>query len=239
MRQIILDTETTGLDPQDGHKIIEIGCIELIDRQFTHHNFHSYINPNRDIDVGATKVHGLTRKFLADKPLFSELAEKLLAYLEGAELIIHNAPFDVGFLNTELSFTKFKHQTIESICQITDTLLMARQKHPGQRNSLDALCKRYQVDNSNRNLHGALLDANLLSQVYLIMTGGQTSFGLDESPAAKPIVEAVSDAERREIKDRQLIVLSANDAELIAHQKILKNMKNPLWNELSEIVEGS
>ena len=174
MRQIVLDTETTGLEPGDGHRIIEIGCIELVDRELTGKHFHHYLNPERAVDEGAFRVHGLSNEFLKDKPLFVDISEELLAFIDEAELIIHNAPFDVGFLNAEFKRIGSK-KTIKDHCQIFDTLVYAREKHPGQRNNLDALCKRYDVDNTNRKYHGALLDAEILAAVYLAMTGGQRS----------------------------------------------------------------
>jgi len=173
MRQVVLDTETTGLDPNSGHRIIEIGCIELINRKFTGNNLHIYLNPERDIDIGAERVHGISREFLKDKPLFKNIAAQFINYITDAQLIIHNAPFDVGFLNAELNGIKHK-KTILDLCDVLDTLVLAREKHPGQRNNLDALCKRYNVNNSNRKLHGALLDAEILAFVYLAMSGGQT-----------------------------------------------------------------
>ena len=179
MRQIVLDTETTGLEVSQDHRIIEIGCIELINRRVTDNHWHHYINPDREIDAGAFEVHGISNEFLADKPSFAEIAEDFLAYVDGAELVIHNAPFDIGFLNYELSRLDEPAAAIESRCTVLDTLLLARQKHPGQKNNLDALCRRYDIDNSQRSLHGALLDARILADVYLVMTGGQTSLGLD------------------------------------------------------------
>jgi DNA polymerase III subunit epsilon len=174
MRQIVLDTETTGLEPREGHRIIEIGGVELIDRRPTGRNFHEYLNPERTIDAEAEAVHGLSNAFLADKPRFAELAERLVDYLRGAELIIHNAAFDVGFLDHELTLWRgTEAPRIADLCPVTDSLLMARRLHPGQRNGLDALCKRYAIDNSHRTLHGALLDAEILADVYLAMTGGQ------------------------------------------------------------------
>lgn len=181
MRQIVLDTETTGLETSLGHRIIEIGCVELIDRRITDNHWHYYVNPERKIDDGAFEVHGISNEFLQDKPRFFEIAKKFLAYIDGAELIIHNARFDVGFLDYELEKLEGETITIEQHCRILDTLVMARQKHPGQKNSLDALCRRYEIDNSQRSLHGALLDARILAEVYLAMTGGQTALGLDES----------------------------------------------------------
>jgi len=175
MRQIVLDTETTGLDPSQGHKIIEIGCVELVDRKLTGNHYHQYINPQRDIDAEAMEVHGITNEFLADKPTFTAIADEFMAFVDGAQLVIHNAPFDIGFLDAELKALKQQRPMMADRCTILDTLVMARQKHPGQRNSLDALCKRYGVDNYQRDLHGALLDSEILADVYLYMTGGQTA----------------------------------------------------------------
>jgi DNA polymerase-3 subunit epsilon len=179
MRQIVLDTETTGLEVSLGHRIIEIGCVELVNRRVTGNNWHYYFNPERAVDSGAFDVHGISSEFLQDKPRFAELADDFHNYVTGAELVIHNAPFDVGFLNQELALLESVQVPLEQSCAILDTLLLARQKHPGQKNNLDALCKRYGIDNSHRSLHGALLDARILADVYLTMTGGQTSFGLD------------------------------------------------------------
>ncbi|MDF9391380.1 MULTISPECIES: DNA polymerase III subunit epsilon [Methylococcus] len=179
MRQIVLDTETTGLDPKAGHRIIEIGCVELLDRRITQNRFHVYINPEREIDAGAIEVHGLTNEFLASMPVFRNIADDFLNFISGAELIIHNAAFDVGFLDHELSLLSESRGRIADYCGICDTLAMARKNHPGQRNSLDALCKRYNVDNSRRELHGALLDAEILADVYLAMTGGQIAMLLE------------------------------------------------------------
>jgi DNA polymerase-3 subunit epsilon len=178
MRQIVLDTETTGLDPSQGHRVIEIGCVEIENRRLTGRHFHCYLNPDREIDEGAVQVHGITSQFLADKPRFSQIAEDFLQFVSGAELVIHNAPFDLGFLNSELQLAGCSQAPLHALCAVTDTLVMARKKHPGQRNSLDALCKRYEVDNSQRELHGALLDAEILADVYLLMTGGQTTLHL-------------------------------------------------------------
>lgn len=175
MRQIILDTETTGLEVDQGHRIVEIGCIELIGRRMTGNNFHQYLNPGREIDAAAAEVHGITQEQLADKPGFADIATTLSDYLKGAELIIHNAPFDTGFINHEFELAGYGAGFVQAHCSVLDTLLMARNKHPGQKNSLDALCKRYAVDNSQRTLHGALLDAEILADVYLRMTGGQTT----------------------------------------------------------------
>ncbi len=178
MRQIMLDTETTGIKVSEGHRVIEIGCVEVNDRQLTGRTWHKYLNPQRDIDAGALEVHGLDAEFLADKPLFADVAEDFLAFIADAELVIHNAPFDVSFLNNELALAGYS-QRLEDMCRITDSLEYARQKHPGARNSLDALCKRYRISNEHRTLHGALLDAQLLADVYLAMTGGQVSLSLD------------------------------------------------------------
>jgi len=179
-RQIVLDTETTGLEHRQGHRIIEIGCVELINRRLTGNNFHVYLNPQREIDQGAIEVHGISNEFLADKPLFNDVYQNMLEYLSGAELIIHNAKFDVGFLDAELDRVEAQTPVIESICGVHDTLLQARKMFPGQRNDLDSLCRRYEINNSHRELHGALLDAEILADVYLAMTGGQTMLSLDQ-----------------------------------------------------------
>lgn len=179
MRQVVLDTETTGLEPAEGHRIIEIGCVEIVDRKLTGQRFHVYLNPEREIDAGAVEVHGLSLEFLADKPKFSAIAGDLLAFLRGAELIIHNAAFDLGFLNHELRRLEARYPDLSECCPVLDTLALARKKHPGQRNSLDALCKRYGIDNRHRTLHGALLDAEILAEVYLAMTGGQIGLALE------------------------------------------------------------
>lgn len=176
-RQVILDTETTGLNPDDGHNVIEIGCVEMIARKLTGHNYHQYIKPDKEIDLEAMQVHGITNEFLADKPKFSQITQAFVDYVRGAELIIHNASFDVGFLNKEFERNGIKER-VEDICTITDSLALARKKHPGQKNSLDALCRRYFIDNSHRELHGALLDSEILADVYLAITGGQTALSL-------------------------------------------------------------
>jgi len=191
MRQIVLDTETTGLEVSQGHRIIEIGCIELVNRRVTGNHWHHYINPGREIDSGAFEVHGISTEFLQDKHRFAELAEEFRDYVAGAELVIHNAPFDIGFLNNELALLDPPLAALEESCSILDTLLLARQKHPGQKNNLDALCKRYGIDNSNRSLHGALLDARILADVYLAMTGGQTSLGLEAEQVADTAAEQI------------------------------------------------
>ena len=215
MRQIVLDTETTGLEPTQGHRIIEIGCVELINRRITENRYHQYINPEREIDEGAIEVHGITNEFLADKPMFADVAEDFLKFIRGAELIIHNAPFDVGFMNHELKLLDAQAEPVESFCSILDTLTMARNMHPGQKNNLDALCKRYEIDNSARDLHGALLDAEILAEVYLAMTGGQVRLSLDgmtETAMGK------TDKPKPVNKDRSpLKVIRANEVELAAH----------------------
>jgi DNA polymerase-3 subunit epsilon len=185
-RQIVLDTETTGLEPAQGHRIIEIGCVELVGRRVTGNHFHYYLNPDRDIDEGAREVHGIDAAFLSDKPRFTDVAEEFLTFITDAELIIHNAPFDVGFLNNELERLQGRRVRIEERCTVCDTLTLARKMHPGQKNSLDALCKRYGIDNSQRELHGALLDAEILADVYLAMTGGQATLSLEAHQPGTP-----------------------------------------------------
>ncbi|HBJ88683.1 MAG TPA: DNA polymerase III subunit epsilon, partial [Gammaproteobacteria bacterium] len=175
MRQVVLDTETTGLDPQQGHRVIEIGCVEIQNRRLTGRHFHQYLNPDREIDEAAIEVHGITTHFLADKPRFEQVEADFLEFVSGAELVIHNAPFDIGFLDYELKLSGSGQGKMANICAILDSLVLAREKHPGQRNNLDALCKRYGVDNTQRDLHGALLDAEILADVYLLMTSGQSS----------------------------------------------------------------
>lgn len=219
-RQIVLDTETTGLDPRQGHRIIEIGCVEMIDRRLTGNNYHQYLQPDREIEQGAIDVHGITNEFLADKPRFVEIAESLMDYLRGAEVIIHNAPFDVGFIDAELSGIEVS-ETMQSLCEVTDTLTMARQMHPGQRNSLDALCGRYDIDNTHRTKHGALLDSEILAEVYLAMTGGQKSLVLEAEEQASQSSD--TGGIRRLSKERTpLRVVRASPDELEAHQQRLE-----------------
>lgn len=224
MRQIVLDTETTGLEVSQGHRIIEIGCVELVGRRLTGRHFHRYINPERDIDAGAIEVHGITNTFLADKPVFAHVAREFVDFVDGAGLIIHNAPFDLGFLDSELQRLEASAPTLSDRCEITDTLVMARNRHPGQRNSLDALCQRYAVDNSSRDLHGALLDAEILADVYLAMTGGQTALALgsgEESGDSGRHREII----RRLSSDRRpLPVVEATAEELAAHEAQLDAM---------------
>ncbi|MDQ5884565.1 MAG: polymerase subunit epsilon [Pseudomonadota bacterium] len=229
-RQIVLDTETTGIGHDAGHRIIEIGCVELLDRRLTGRHFHRYINPERLVDMGAFKVHGISNEFLADKPKFVDIYEDFLEFVKDSELIIHNAPFDVGFLNAELSRIK-THFKIQSICLITDTLDMAKRLHPGQRNSLDALCKRYQVDAADRVLHGALLDAQLLADVYMAMTSGQKKMELGEQVSA--MVDSVINTQ-----DMKTPVYLANEEECQAHEDfismILKKSGQVIWSETKE-----
>lgn len=232
MRQIVLDTETTGLEPEEGHRIIEIGCLELIDRRLSGRQFHRYINPERSVETGALNVHGLSDEFLADKPRFDEIAGEFIEFVRGAELLIHNAAFDVGFLDSELARLTGSPR-ISDLAEVLDTLSLARELHPGQRNSLDALCRRYEVDNSNRTLHGALLDSELLAEVYLLMTGGQVALGLDldgrVAPAADPSVPAFDPA--------RLVRRAAGGAELAAHRALLDKIGKAadggcLWDRL-------
>lgn len=242
-RQIVIDTETTGLIPEEGHRIIEIGGVELLNRRFTGNNFHVYLNPNRAIDSGALAVHGLSDEFLADKPSFSEIWDELLKYIVGAELIIHNASFDIGFLNQEMKICGRGAEKFTDYANVIDTLAMARKKHPGQRNSLDALCRRYNVDNSKRDLHGALLDAQLLAQVYLAMTGGQFNLfqGGDEEAGSKDI-KANPEKELKNILIHSSHVVHATAEEEAAHREYLRMIESKsnnkcLW-DLGEKVEN-
>jgi DNA polymerase-3 subunit epsilon len=221
MRQIVLDTETTGLEPEQGHRIIEIGCVELVNRRLTGNHYHQYLQPDREIDEGALEVHGISKEFLADKPRFADVVAEFLAFVKGAELIIHNAPFDVGFINHELRLLDAGHGTVESYCQVLDTLAMARKLHPGQKNNLDALCKRYSVDNTQRELHGALLDAEILADVYLYMTGGQVALSLDGN---KQEGDGTQDTQIRRVSTERpaLKVIRASGEELELHQQRLE-----------------
>lgn len=223
-RQIVLDTETTGLEPSQGHRIIEIGCVEMVNRRLTGRHFHQYINPQREVEAGAIEVHGITNEMLADKPVFADVAGPFLEFVKGAELVIHNAPFDVGFLDAELSQLGSDLPRINEICGVLDTLVMARQKHPGQRNSLDALCQRYDVDNSQRDLHGALLDAEILADVYLMMTGGQTNLALaGDDHGDRSGGQQTQEGFRRLAADRPaLAVIRASSEELSAHEAQLQ-----------------
>ena len=216
MRQIVLDTETTGLDPRSGHRIIEVACIEMVNRRLTGHHLHKYVNPEREIDEGAQAVHGISLEFLADKPKFADIADEFLEFINGAELIIHNAPFDIGFLNAELD--RLGRVPVGTICNgVIDTLRMAKDLHPGKRNSLDALCERYEIDNSSRTLHGALLDTELLSEVFLAMTRGQEALLIE--PAVAPRAHAGKDG--RQIVRKPLRVVRASAAELADHERVL------------------
>ena len=223
MRQVVLDTETTGLEVGLGHRIIEIGCVEMIHRRPTGRVFHHYVNPDRDIDAGAAKVHNITRELLADKPRFHEIADDFLAFVDGAQLVIHNAPFDVGFIDQELRLLGLRRgtpaQTVLSRCQVLDSLLLAREMHPGQRNNLDALCKRYGVDTSHRQYHGALLDARILADVYLAMTGGQSALALDEAARGASVVAAVTTGAGR--PQGALPVILPSQTELAAHERLI------------------
>jgi len=230
MRQIILDTETTGLEPTQGHKIIEIGCVEMIDRKLTGNHFHVYLNPQREIEEGAIEVHGISNEFLQDKPLFVDVVDDFIEYVADSELVIHNAPFDIGFLNHELKQLTKPRGVMGDYCEVLDTLVLARQMHPGQKNSLDALCKRYFIDNSHRELHGALLDSEILAEVYLRMTGGQTDLSLTHK---QDYLTANRDEGgiRRLPKNREPFkIIRSSSQENLAHENYLK--------ELSETSDG-
>jgi DNA polymerase-3 subunit epsilon len=234
-RKIVLDTETTGLEPANGHRIIEIGCVEMANRRLTGNTYHVYLQPDREIDAGAMEVHGITNEFLADKPRFADVAEDFVAFIRGAELIIHNAPFDVGFINTELTRIGSPHGKVADFCSVVDTLVLARQLHPGQRNNLDALCKRYGVNNEHRELHGALLDSEILADVYLAMTGGQTSLSLGVDGDNK--LHQPGDIRRLAASRPPLSVVAASPEELALHDALLaiiekKSGGNCLWSEV-------
>ena len=236
-RQIILDTETTGLEPTKGHRIIEIGCVEMRNRRKTENSFQQYINPEREVDDGAYDVHGLSNDFLSDKPLFKDIAQDFINFVRDSELIIHNAPFDVAFINSELGRLGAEWGCLEDYCQITDSLQEARELHPGQKNSLDALCGRYNVDNSNRELHGAMLDAQILLDVYLAMTGGQVTLSLEDDAVAmksgnKPLSKLAGDRPR-------LQVIEPSKEELSAHEKRLREIDQDsdggcLWKKIED-----
>ncbi len=219
-RLVVLDTETTGLDTRDGHRIIEVGCVEMIDRRLTGNNLHLYLQPDRAIDAGAQAVHGISNEFLNDKPRFAQIAQELRDYLVGAELIIHNASFDVGFLEHEFALCDMPLD-LNQVCKVTDTLALARKQFPGQKNNLDALCKRLAVNNAHRTLHGALLDSEILADVYLVMTGGQTALSLDQDnePGAVSVDLAAT------VDVSQLKVIPPNKAEDEAHQLWLENLR--------------
>lgn len=238
LRQLALDTETTGIDPRSGHRIIEIAAIELIDRRFTGESYHVYINPDREIDAKAEEVHGISLEFLADKPRFAEIFEDFFKFIDGAQLIIHNAPFDTGFINHEFKKYDRKLKTVDTYCSIVDTLAMARKMHPGQKNSLDALCKRYRVDNSKRVLHGALVDADLLARVYLAMTGGQASL----LPIPTTVVTTDTQQHQQVSQPVDVVVdlpiIYADDAERLAHQEKIAAIRHSsgkaLWPDVTK-----
>jgi len=228
-RQIVLDTETTGLDPRQGHKIIEIGCVEMVNRRLTGNNYHQYLQPDREIDEGAQAVHGISNEFLADKPRFVDVVKDFIEYIDGAELIIHNAPFDVGFLDHEFKLAGDEFGKVATYCGVIDTLVMARKMRPGKKNNLDILCKEYQVNNAHRELHGALLDSELLAEVYLHMTGGQSALSLDNEDAADS-ASGVTAARKLSADRKPIKVIKANDDELKAHQLIVEKMGDTgLW----------
>lgn len=238
MRQIVLDTETTGLEPSAGHRIIEIGCVELVNRRLTGNHYQQFLNPDREIDEGATEVHGIRTQDLIDKPRFADVAEDFINFIRGAELIIHNAPFDVGFINSELNLMEAAYGKVGEFCTVLDTLKMAREIHPGQKNNLDALCKRYYVNNSHRELHGALLDAEILADVYLAMTGGQTHLSLGGASADSKPGQQVTN---RPLDKQQsgLRIIRASDEELDAHKQRLDVIEkssngNCVWKQLSD-----
>jgi DNA polymerase-3 subunit epsilon len=235
MRQIVLDTETTGIEVSQNHRVIEIGAVELVNRRLTGRHFHRYVNPEREVDEGAFQVHGISNEFLADKPLFAHIAGEFLEFVRGAQLVIHNAPFDVGFLNHEFGKLGGAYGRVQDHCSVIDTLAMARKLHPGQKNNLDALCRRYHVDNSQRDLHGGLLDAEILADVYLAMTGGQVDLGLkgafDEGSSAGSQGIRRLAAERPALK-----VIAPTAAELAAHQAFVLRLGeqsggNCLWRD--------
>jgi len=227
-RQIVLDTETTGLEHRQGHRIIEIGCVELINRKLTGNNYHVYLNPEREIDQGAIEVHGITNEFLADKPFFIDIYQGMMDYLKGAELVIHNAAFDVGFLDAELDKIDAPTDKIDDVCSVHDTLIQARKMFPGQRNDLDSLCRRYEINNAHRELHGALLDAEILADVYLAMTGGQTLMSLDATNAGNDDPNKTSF--KVNFSELSLPVIKPSEQETLNHQQ---------WvDRLNEKVEG-
>lgn len=239
MRQVVLDTETTGLETSQGHRIIEIGAVELIGRKLTGRHYHQYIQPDREVDAGALEVHGISNEFLADKPRFHQIVDEFFEFINGADLVIHNAPFDVGFIDYEFGLLESANPgPVAQHCKITDTLVMARQKHPGQRNTLDALCQRYAVDNSQRDLHGALLDAEILADVYLVMTGGQTDLLLaGEDSGDEKDSQQVGGIRRLSANRPGLKVITASEAELALHEERLAEIDkasgdNNLWRRL-------
>ena len=230
MRQIVLDTETTGINPKEGHRIIEIGCVEVINRRLTGNHFHVYINPKREIEQEAIEVHGITNEFLADKPVFADVAGEFIEFIRGGQLVIHNAPFDVGFMDHEFAMHgPTASVKTKEICGVLDTLVLARDMHPGQKNNLDALCKRYGIDNSHRELHGALLDAEILADVYLMMTGGQTDLNLSGNNQANTGGAEV--IRRIPRNGKKLKVIQATADELTQHEARLDLVQNPIWRQ--------
>lgn len=223
MRQIVLDTETTGIDPKQGHRIIEIGCVELINRKLTGNHFHVYINPERIVEAEAIEVHGITNEYLADKPKFREVQEGFINFIKGAQLVIHNAPFDVGFMDHEFQLVNSINPVkTHEICTVLDTLTLARELHPGQKNNLDALCKRYGIDNSHRELHGALLDSEILADVYLLMTGGQTDLNLTGKKASENNEDQSTSIQRLDSNRKAFKIIQASADELEQHNARLK-----------------
>ena len=234
MRQVVLDTETTGLEREEGHRILEIGCVEIVDRKLTRRHYHQYINPERDVDEGALEIHGITRQFLADKPVFRDIWETFLEFVNGSELIIHNAPFDVGFINDEMQRLDSSPGEITDYCSLVDSLELARNKHPGQKNSLTALCKRYQVDDSQRELHGALKDAEILADVYLLLTGGQATLGLGDEAATPATLADRAEATGPGGNRPKLRVIKPSAEEMAAHEERLdlldrKSEQGAVW----------
>ena len=221
MRQVVLDTETTGLEVSRGHRVIEIGAVELVDRKLTGRHFHKYLNPEREVDDGAFEVHGLSSEFLSDKSLFSSIADELVQFLEGSQVIMHNASFDQTFIDNEFRLMKTGTLELSSFCDILDSLALARHKHPGQKNDLDALCRRYGVDNSTRSLHGALLDAEILADVYLLMTGGQTALFPTEGEGMQSANQSSNNTDSSYLKKNRILVISPSEDEIVAHESLL------------------
>jgi len=227
-RQIVLDTETTGLDPKQGHKIIEIGCVEMINRRLTGNNYHQFLQPDREIDEGAQAVHGISNEFLADKPRFLDVVKDFIEYLDGAELIIHNAPFDVGFIDHEFKWAGAEYGKVATYCSVIDTLVMARKMRPGKKNNLDVLCKEYEVNNAHRELHGALLDAELLAEVYLRMTGGQSALSLESEEVSGSTTGGTA-IKKLSANRKPIRIIQASDEELKVHQAIVEKMGKENW----------
>ncbi|MDR1057377.1 MAG: DNA polymerase III subunit epsilon [Coxiellaceae bacterium] len=237
MRQIVIDTETTGLELEKGHKIIEIGCIELINRRLTGNHFHKYLNPEREVEAEALTIHGITNEFLKDKPIFANILSEFLEFIHGAELIAHNASFDVSFINYEIHLFNKNYKLLDHYVTIFDTLILARKKFPGQRNTLDAICKRYKIDLSGRKLHGALLDAQLLAEAYLLMTGGQGSLFGDQNLTTQNLLSSdIFSENNTNIKKVATLVTKVSDLELTTHQSLLEKIKKSsgkcLWETI-------